>query len=263
MKFFSIACTSLILTTTCSPLLAQESAFKQEAHKVMSTRAQASSTQGLKGFCAQIDRVLISIGTNEHIFSPTKGENHNEKDSDKKHIQEIRKTIEERRMLVEEKRNLYFEELTKRATSSMQKEALISFKESTRRALDEKYATIDALFVVHQDDILKAKELRKNITTESFTILQENIQKAQEKAKSDCNNGTDGEIVKVTLKDAIKKARETFTDTLQKKKESRDTLGISLQEKRRTIQEAEVEFKKKIEASKKALKESLSSKSAI
>lgn len=263
MKFFPIACASLILSTACSPLIAQEGNVKQEVRKVLTTRTQASSTQGIKGFCTQIDRVLISIGINEQTFLSTKGEKRNEKDGNQADIQEIRKKIEEHRTLVTKKRELYFEELTKRATSSVQKEALISFKESTQSALNEKYATIDVLFVAHQEDISKAKELRKSIRAESFATLQENIQKAQEKAKLDCKNGTEGEIVKASLKDAIKKSRDIFTQTVQKKKESRDILEVSLQEKKRKIQEAELEFRKKVEASKNTLKESLNPKPLI
>ncbi len=209
----------------------------------------ASSTKEI-GFCSQIDKILIRIGTQE-LTSKEK------KDTSIRNHEEKEKTptvLDIRRIENETKRKIQFEELSRRATTTEQKQALATFKVTLEKAVLDRKKSIDSLILLHRNEIDERRAIRDDITKKNVDILTTTINAAKKQALKDCTHGKPGSEVRANLKEAILQAQKTFKDTTQLQKKDLPILQITTKKKEMEI--IETTFKKTIEEAKSNLQAS-------
>ena len=209
----------------------------------------ASSTKKDFGFCSQIDKIVIQVDGKSTAAEEKRVENLTSREEKRKNI---RSEVDIHREENDSKRKAQLEELSRRATTEEQKEAVLAFTTALEKALITKKTATDALIEAHREEIDKKSAARKITIEQAVVTLKADIETAKKKAVSDCATGVQGDDVRVNLKNAIQKAQATFKTTVQPLQKNNDTSKQDMKKQElRTIEET---FRKSVEVAKNNLK---------
>ncbi len=221
------------------------------------TRPKMASSTRESGFCTQIDKILVQVDIKGLTGAEKRTENVINREEKR---EESRTKVDLRREENDTKRKIYLEELTRRATTTEQKVAVLAFTAIVEKALSDKKIALDALLLAHRDEVDKITASRKIIIEKAITLLRADIETAKIKAKLDCTSGVAGDSVRTTLKESIQKSQQTFRITMQSLE--KDTLSLKRESKKEELQAIETAFKKSVEQAKNNLKAALTVKAS-
>jgi hypothetical protein len=248
----SLLLSSILLPSFVSAitLSEKETLKKTDTHSTSTSQQPASSTQKL-GFCAQIDKAFVyldnkAMGRGEK--KELKASQQNEKNKEARTEANIHPNENNT------KREKLIEELTKRASTTEQKAALTNFITAMNKATLDKTTATDALIAAYKNEVAKISSTRKATIDTALTTLTTDIEAAKAKAKSDCKNNVQGELVRKNLKDSLQKAQEKFNATIAPLQKNAPTTTVELRKKE--LQVIEDTFKKSVERAKNDLKAS-------
>jgi hypothetical protein len=202
-KIFSIILVTTLLVPTFTSAESVHDALKTRTQKRLSastTIAITASTTKVTGFCAKIDKAVISIETKGSAIETKRIENEN-KTSHK--LDKIPREVETRRNENEIKRKVQLDELSKRATTDIQKTAVEIFITVFNKALADKNAAIDTVLVSHRQAVDLAMSTRNAVINKAVATLKNDVTLAKSQAKTDCDKGVPGDTVRTNLKNAI------------------------------------------------------------
>lgn len=212
-----------------------------ENNSLPGKRYTATSTKPLTDFCSQIDQILVAI--NGKVLT------HENKDTDimakkiEKH-DDTRTQIDTLHKQNEVKRKAQLEKLYNRATTTLEKKALANFTVELNQALEKKNRAIDTLLASHYAEIHQVISTRKETVDTAMATLKAEIETAKAKAKSDCINKIQGTTVRIELKNAIKKAQESFRKKVLSLTTHKELIGTKKDTQEKELQEIEATFKK-------------------
>lgn len=213
------------------------------------TRPRIASSTKEMGFCTQIDKIIVQIGSNSPAQGGKRLENV-EKRSEKR--EEVRTQVDIKREENDNKRKAQLAELTKRASTEEQKAAVATFTTAIEKALADKKIATDALLTAHRKEVDQTVAARKATLEKASVTLTSDIESAKKKAVSDCASGVSGETVRIALKDAIQKAQQNFRTSVQTVQ--KETPGDKIADKKKELQVIDETFKKSVEQAKNNLK---------
>ena len=220
------------------------------------TRMKATGTRPLalqakQNFCTEIDKVLTSIDTKAIKIEDKREVALNTRDAKRT---SVRTEVDVRRDENESKRKAQLDELTRRATTEAQKQAIATFAAAMTSALLTKDVAIDAILLAHRTEVDTITTARKADISKAITALKTEIDAAKTKAKADCANQVAGDTVRSTLRTSIEKAQETFRTTVKSIEKVKDVSKESRDAKKEAVRMAEEAFKVTIKKAKDDLK---------
>jgi hypothetical protein len=221
------------------------------------TRPKMASSTRENSFCAQIDKILVQVDIKGLTGAEKRTENVINREEKR---EESRTKIDLHREENDIKRKTQLEELTRRATTTEQKAAVLAFTTIVEKALSDKKIALDALLLAHRNEVDKITASRKIIIEKAITLLRADIEAVKTKAKLDCTSGVAGDSVRTTLKDSIQKSQQTFRITMQSLE--KDTLSLKRESKKEELRAIEMAFKKSVEQAKNNLKTALTVKAS-
>ena len=262
---------TLILSSHVSPLFVfaqiqnpdtdRNEMYRNDVQKRMEAkgglRSNASTTRE-SGFCTQIDKILVQIGNGGQTSGEKRIENMEKRDEKR---EAVRTSVDIRRVDNEAKRKTQLDELMKRATTPEQKTAVTTFTTDMNKALLDKKTATDLIITAHRKDVDQVVASRRTVYDKALATLKTDIDAAKSKAKTDCANNVSGDSVRQNLKEAIKKAQDTFRTTLQILQ--KDTLAAKKDAKKVELQAVEDAFRKNVEPARKNLKEALKAQPTV
>ncbi len=216
------------------------------------TRPKMASSTKEMGFCAQIDKALVSISTKGLNPAEKRAENIVKRDEK---LEDVRTQVDTRREENNVKRKGQLEELSKRATTEEQKKAVTNFTMVIDKALVDKKTATDAVIAAHRKNVDQVIATRRAAADKALTTLKTNIELAKTKAKSDCAANIGGDTVRKNLKDALQIAQETFRTTVSALQ--KDILPVKNGEKKAELRAIEEAYKKSVDQARKDLKAAL------
>jgi hypothetical protein len=154
--------------------------------------------------------------------------------------------LEQYRQNWEEKWEKHFEKLEEKATTSVQMEALVEFKEAVKDAIASRQAAIDAAISEYRTDLDKMIADRKTATENAKIEYQNAYKTAIDKAKTDCAAGIDPAQVRETLRAALKAVKDKF---------EKDRQAIEKMDVKPLVDARQQAFKEALEYFKKAMQE--------
>lgn len=184
---------------------------KQNKGKEWSLLQRNSENSKNKKFCNQLENWASKIDQNITERQEKIIEKQTERLQKLNERRENRDTkLEQHREKWEEKWQEHFDMLEDKASTSVERQALVEFKETVLEAKASRQAAVDEAISDFRDALGQVVNNRKTATEQARVEYQNAYKTAVDKAKADCIAGIDPAQVRETLKAALKVAKDEF-----------------------------------------------------
>lgn len=164
-----------------------------------------------------------------------------------KKISENRLTADKKRIevrtKVDENRDTRLVKLEARASTTEQKAAVATFRETLKTLATTRRTAVDAAIKIYRDSVDVALTTRKTAIESARTTLQTAIKNILEKAKTDCASGVDPETVRAEVNTGVKLAREQFSTTVKGLDKVKEVVTTASTVRQEAINKAQTDFK--------------------
>ncbi|MDD4902466.1 MAG: hypothetical protein PHE24_05015 [Patescibacteria group bacterium] len=168
--------------------------------------------------------------------------------------------LAEKKMLLEEKIVKNFSKLEKRASTTVEKEALAAYKAAVTKAISDRREAIKTAIDAYRAGMDKAMADRKAAINQATKNYNDAVKAAYEKAKTDCASGQDEKTIKDTLKKALAVAHEKLVKERQGVEKLKIDIKPLLAARQTAIAKANTDFKAALEKAKTEFKTALGKK---
>jgi len=238
MKANSKIISILVILLIAGLLTPTISLAKQNKGREWSLLQRNSENAKNKQFCNQLENWADKIDQNITERQAKVSEKQTERLQKLNERKENRDAkLEQHREKWEEKWQEHFDILENKASTSVERQAMVEFNETVKEAMASRQAAVDEAISDFREALAQIVNNRKIATEQARIEYQNAYQAAVAKAKADCVAGVEPAQVRETLKAVLKTAREEF------------------EKDRRTIEK--LDLKSLVEARQQAFREAL------
>jgi hypothetical protein len=207
-----------------------------------------ATTTEASGFCSRIESVFIQVKMQTPDTEELKGGN-------TKALRAQEKSIEKSLSITKGQdlsRNTLINELTKRATTNEQKEAIEQYSSSTKNALIIRNEALSKTLASYQLLLASSSRSQKNATEKARMTFKTSLEEAKTKAVTDCTSGVPGNTVRDNLKKAIEEAQKTWKASM--KNIQQEKIAHTKNSYKEQVLQIEKTYKQSMETARKNLK---------
>lgn len=164
-----------------------------------------------------------------------------------KKISENRLNVDEKRLSirarVDANRDERISKLEARATTSDQKIAVTAFRTTLASITETHRLAVDEAVKAYRENVDQALSLRKTANETARTAFKAAVDGLLAKAKTDCDNGVDIQVIRRNINEGIKAAREEFRQAVQGIDKAKVTVNSSTETRKMAVTRAQEEFR--------------------
>lgn len=153
-----------------------------------------------------------------------------------------------------ENRLEHYTKLEKRVSTEEQKQAVAKFKAAVEEAIASRQASVDNAIQAFRTETDKLIIERKTAVDLIIVAFKAALKTATDKAKTDCEAGVDPTIVRDTLKNSIKAAREQFQNDIKGLDAIKEKIQFFTAQRKEAIRKAHLDFVAAINKAKQELR---------
>lgn len=225
-----------------------------------SATSTATSTKHERGesFCANVDKLASETDKKFAENEAKRIQNKNEKESKNESKRaDKEKKLDDKRADSDQKRIDRLAKISSKATTTAQIAAVDTYKTAIQTAINNRRTAVDTAMKAYQSGLKSLIDSRKASSTVARTNLNNAINSAISKAKTDCASGVSDNTARTNFKNAVKAAKDQFNSAV-KGLDNLKTQREALEKTRKSaFEKAHTDFKVAMENALSTLKTAL------
>lgn len=149
----------------------------------------------------------------------------------------------EARTRAEANRETRLDQLEARATTTEQKAAVATFRETIEALVTARRKAVDSAVSTYRNSVDQSITTRGTSSGVARTTLQSAVDSVLAQAKTDCDNGLELQTIRMNVNNGIKTARQQFAEAVKGLDKTREAVTEASRIRREAVAKAEADFR--------------------